>query len=53
MVQSVSIDNSTYKSFVVEINHRVPKAECSTFLLNLEVGHLSQIKYSLNFSKTY
>lgn len=46
MVQSISIDNnSIYKNFVLEINHRVPKAECSTFLLNLEVSRLSQIIY--------
>lgn len=33
-----SHENSIYKNVVIEINQRIPKAECSTFLFNLEVS---------------
>lgn len=37
MVRSVSIDGAAYKNIVFEINNKVPVADCTEFLLNLEV----------------
>lgn len=38
MVRSVSIDGAAYRDIVFEINNNVPVADCSDFLLNLEVN---------------